>query len=84
MVDDNEKKDQFEFDPSGEAVEYIPLEQAQLVAMRTAVEQPGNYGPRSQGIAMVFDLVEQEERCWLSTEMGRKVNGDFELISRAL
>ena len=22
--------------------------------------------------------------CWLSTEMGRKVNGDFELISRAL
>ncbi len=63
MVDDQDKKeDSFEFDSLGEAVEYISLDQARLVAAQAARETPGNYGRAYAGVRMVFELVEQEER----------------------
>ena len=69
MVDDREnrdpedkKEDSFEFDSAGEAVQYISLEQAELVAMRAASEEPGEYGQGNEGLRMVFELVEEEER----------------------
>jgi hypothetical protein len=69
MVDDREnldpedkKEDSFEFDSAGEAIEYISLDQAEIVAMRAASEEPGEYGQGNEGLRMVFELVEEEER----------------------
>jgi len=68
MVDDREnldpedkKEDSFEFDSAGEAVGYISMAQARVLAMRTAREEPGNYGPSYQGGEMFFEAVEEEE-----------------------
>ena len=55
------KEEKFEFDSAGEALGYISLEQARVVAMQTARDDPGEYGPRFEGVSMVFDPVEQEE-----------------------
>ena len=46
MVDEESKKDKFEFDSSGETVEYISMDQAHIFAMRTAMKTPGEYGCR--------------------------------------
>ncbi|PKB81863.1 MAG: hypothetical protein BZY88_05595 [SAR202 cluster bacterium Io17-Chloro-G9] len=63
MAEDQEKKeDEFGITPTGEVEEWISLEQAQVVAMRTARDQPGNYGRRFAGIRMVYDVAEQEDR----------------------
>ena len=63
MVEDENKKEEqkFDFDSAGEVVGYISLEQAVVLAMRTADDEPGNYGRRSTGVRMVFDVVQQEE-----------------------
>ena len=58
---EDKKEDSFEFDSAGEAIEYISLDQARLVAVQAARETPGNYGQTYEGVRMVFDLVEQEE-----------------------
>ncbi|MBQ11025.1 MAG: hypothetical protein CMJ45_05690 [Planctomyces sp.] len=60
MAEDEGKKDEFDFDPSGEALGYISLEQARVVAMRTAREAPGEYGQALSGTRMAYQLVEQE------------------------
>ena len=63
MVDDNgTKDDKFEFDSAGEAIKYISLEQAELVAMRDARDEPGNYESQFEGARMFYVLVDQEER----------------------
>ena len=68
MVDDREnldpedkKEDSFEFDSAGEAVGYISMPQARVLAMRTAREEPGNYGAAYEGVDMFFEAVEEEE-----------------------
>lgn len=62
MVDEEDKKEEkFDFDATGEALGYISLEQARVVAMRAARDNPGNYGRAFEGVRMVFDIVEQEE-----------------------
>jgi len=68
MVDDREnldpedkKEDSFEFDSAGEAVGYISMAQARVVAMRTAGEEPGNYGAGFKGIQMVFEVAGAEQ-----------------------
>ena len=68
MVDDREnldpedkKEDSFEFDSAGEAVEYISMAQARVLAMRTAREEPGNYGAAFDGVEMAFERVGQED-----------------------
>ena len=56
-----DKEEKFDFDSAGEALGYISMEQARLLAMRTAGDNPGNYGRRFQGMRMVFDAVEEED-----------------------
>ena len=55
------EEEKFEFTPQGEALGYISLEQARVVAMQTARDEPGNYGNRFSGTQMVFEVVEQDE-----------------------
>ena len=45
---EDKKDDSFEFDSAGEAVEYISMAQAWLLAMRASREEPGNYGSEYQ------------------------------------
>ncbi|MDP6801470.1 MAG: hypothetical protein FI707_01200 [SAR202 cluster bacterium] len=61
MVDNGDKEDSFEFTDEGEAVEYIGLDEARVLAMRTAAETPGAYGRRFEGVPMAFELVSQIE-----------------------
>ena len=63
MVEDNgeAKEDKFEFDYAGEARGYISLDQARVLAMRTAMEAPGAYGRRFEGVPMAFDVVEESD-----------------------
>ena len=55
MVDDREKldpedkkEDSFEFNSAGEAVGYISMAQARVLARRTARDEPGDYGSECQ------------------------------------
>jgi len=63
MAEDQEKKDEekFEFTAEGEALGYISLDQAQVLAMRTAREAPGVYGPTYRDIPMAFEVVEDAD-----------------------
>jgi len=63
MSEDQEKKDEekFEFTAEGEALGYITLAQAGLLAMQTARAAPGNYGRRYRSVSMAFDIAESVE-----------------------
>ena len=63
MAEDAGKKDEekFEFTSEGEVIGYISLDQAQVLAMRTAREQPGAYGSKYLSVPMAFDVVESTE-----------------------
>ena len=60
MAEDQGKKDEekFEFTAEGEALGYISLDQAQVLAMRTARETPGAYGSNYVDVPMAFEVVE--------------------------
>ena len=59
MVEDQgSKEEKLEFTPEGEALGYISLDQARVLAMRTARETPGAYGLFYADIPMAFDVVE--------------------------
>ena len=55
---DEEKTDAFT--PEGEAVGYISLDQARVLAMRTARDEPGAYGRRFRQIPMAFEVVGED------------------------
>ena len=63
VVEDEGKKEEqkFEFDSAGEVVGYISLDQAVVLAMQTADDEPGNYGRRYRDARMVFEAVQQSE-----------------------
>ena len=63
MAEDQGKKEEekFEFTPEGEALGYISLEQARVVAMQTARDEPGDYGRRLSGVQMVWEVISSEE-----------------------
>ena len=63
MAEEDSKEDfeKIEFTPEGETLGYISMEQARLLAMQTARDNPGNYGRRFSGSRMVFDVAEQED-----------------------
>ena len=63
MAEDQEKKDEekFEFTAEGEALDYISLDQAQVLAMRTARGAPGVYGTTYRDIPMAFEVVENAD-----------------------
>ena len=57
---------------------YISLEQARLVAMQTARDDPGNYGSRFSGVRMVYEVVEQDEgEDYYTITMTFRPEGDF-------
>ena len=45
---EDKKEDSFEFDSALEAVAYISMGQARVLAMRASREEPGNYGSEYQ------------------------------------
>ena len=59
--DQGKEEEKFDFTGEGEAVNYISLAQARLLAMQTAGETPANYGRRYQNVPMVFESVEDSE-----------------------
>jgi len=63
MAEDQGKKEEekFEFDSAGETLGYISLDQARILAMRTAREAPGAYGRRFRNVPMAFEAVEDNE-----------------------
>ena len=61
MQEEEGKEDKFEFDATGQALEYIALDQARTLATQTAREQPGNYGRRWRRVPMVFVVTEAQE-----------------------
>ena len=63
MAEDQGKQEEekFDFTHEGEAFGYISLDQARVLAMRTARETPGAYGRRFRNVPMAFEVVEAEE-----------------------
>ena len=55
------KEDKFDFTDEGEVLGYVSLEEARILAMRTARDEPGNYGYLSD-VGMVYEVLVQEER----------------------
>ena len=55
------EEEKFDFTGEGEAVGYISLEQARVLAMQTAKETPGEYGSQYQDISMAFEVVQANE-----------------------
>ena len=63
MVDDEGKKeeDKVEFDSAGEAVGYISLDQARVLAIRHARDHTEFYGRRYARLTLVWEVISQEE-----------------------
>ena len=62
MAEDQDKQEEkFDFTAQGEALGYISLDQARVLAMRTARETPGDYGRRFRNSPMAFEVVEDED-----------------------
>ena len=59
--EEKKQEEKFEFTPEGEALGYISVAQARLLAMQTARETPGNYGRRFRGVTMAFEVLESGE-----------------------
>ena len=60
MAEDREKEEEkFDFTAEGEG--YISLAEASVLAVRTAVASPGEYGSQYQGVPMAFQAVEDSE-----------------------
>ena len=55
--DQGKEEEKFDFTGEGEAVGYISLEQARVLAMQT----PGEYGSQYQDISMAFEVVQANE-----------------------
>jgi len=59
--DQGKEEEKFDFTGEGEAVGYISLEQARVLAMQTARETPGEYNSQYQDICMAFEVVQANE-----------------------
>jgi hypothetical protein len=57
--DQGKEEEKFDFTAEGEG--YMSLDEARVLAMRTAAETPGDYGRNFRGTLMVFDVVESTE-----------------------
>ena len=79
MADDiNDKEDKFDFTADGEALGYISLAQARLLAMQTARETPGEYGGRFRDSSMAFEIAESsEDEDYYIVTLGVRPQGDF-------
>ena len=61
MEDEGKKEEKLEFTTEGEALGYISLEQARVLAIRHARENTDFYGPRYSGTPLVSEVISQEE-----------------------
>ena len=60
MAEDKGKEEEkFDFTTEGEG--YISLGEARVVAVRTTLKSPGNYGRQYPGTVMVFEVAESGE-----------------------
>ena len=59
--DQGKEEEKFDFTGEGEAVGYISLEQARVLAMQTARETLGQYSSQYQDICMAFEVVQANE-----------------------
>ena len=59
--DEGKQEEKFDFTSEGEALSYISLDQARVLAMRTARESPGSYGRRFADVPMAFEAIADEE-----------------------
>jgi len=57
--DKGNEEDKFGLTPEGER--YISLDEACVLALRTASASPGSYGSRHQGVVMVFEVAKATE-----------------------
>ena len=60
-VPDKKDEDKLEFTAEGEALGYISLDQARVLALRTARENTDFYGPTYSGREMILEGVSAEE-----------------------
>jgi len=82
MAEDQGKQDKeeekFDFTRAGEAVGYISLEQAGILAIRTASETPGEYGSSYQGTPMAFGVsAEQDTEDYYRVTLSFRPQGEF-------
>ncbi len=63
MAEDESKKEEekFEFTPAGEALGYISLDQARVLAIQHARDNTGFYGPSYARVTLVWEVLNQEE-----------------------
>jgi len=59
--DQGKQEEKIDFTAEGEVFGYISLDQAEVLAMRTARETPGAYGSAYVDVPMAFDVVESDE-----------------------
>ena len=59
--DQGKEEEKFDFTGEGEAVNYISLAQARLLAMEHARDNTDFYGPRYAGFSLVWEVVNTEE-----------------------
>jgi hypothetical protein len=55
------KQDKLDYTRDGEALGYISLDQARVLAVRTAKELPGAYESRYANVPMAFEVGQAEE-----------------------
>ena len=61
MTEEAKHEDKSDTTTEGQSPGYISLQQARTLAMRTAAEEPGNYGQGLASSGMVYDVAEQKE-----------------------
>ena len=76
--DQGKEEEKFDFTREGEAVGYISLAQARVLAMSTAQETPGEYAPEYRDVPMAFDTVEaSEDEDFYHITLAFRPQGDF-------
>jgi hypothetical protein len=74
--DKGKEEEKFDFVAEGEG--YISLAEARVLAVRTAVETPGDYGRQYRGVAMVFEAVESgEDEDFYNITLSVRPQGNF-------
>lgn len=61
MAEEDGKKDEFEFSPSGESLDYISIDQARVLAIQHAQENTDFYGSELASSRLVWEVISQEE-----------------------
>ena len=75
--DQGKEEEKFDFTSEGEG--YISLAEARVLAVRTAVETPGDYGRNFRRLTMVFEVVESgEDDDYYNITLSFRPQGNFD------